>query len=131
TDLLPAINVVHAATGLPLLSPTELRAVLTGLSADLEQQPFHLAETGKRVRDRCREGEHAVSRADVGFVLKGILLGGHSFGEGVNDPKRLALSFVNSVRELCRREQLQLDDQQVSQLREWAKRASDSRGGDV
>lgn len=131
TDLFPAINVVHAATGLPLLSPTELRAVLTGLSADLKQQVFHLAETGKRVRDRCREGGHAVSRADVGFVLKGILLGGHSFGEGADDPKGLAQRFIGSVLELCRREQLQLDDQQVSQLREWAGRASDSRGDDV
>jgi hypothetical protein len=123
-DLLPVVTVVHAATGMPILSPTELHAVLASLSSDLEHQPFQLAETGKRVRDRCREDGHAVSRADVSFVLKGILLGGHAFGEGADDPEHLGQRFVDSVLELCRREQLTLEDAQVAQLRQWARRTA-------
>jgi len=64
-DLWPVINLVHAATGLPILSRGELSAVLASLAQDLAEQPFQLSETGKRVRDRCRDGGHAVRRGDV------------------------------------------------------------------
>ena len=123
-DLWPVINLVHAATGLPIVSPGELSAVLTSLAQDLAEHPFQLSETGKRVRDRCREGGHAVSRGDVSFVLKGIQLGGHAFGAGADDPQALAQRFVGSVLELCRREQLALDDGQSAQLRDWATRGA-------
>lgn len=123
-DLWPVINLVHAATGLPLLSPGELSAVLTSLAQDLAEQPFQLSETGKRVRDRCRDGGHAVSRGDVSFVLKGIQLGGHDFGAGADDAQALAQRFVGSVLELCRREQLALDETQSAQLRDWATRGT-------
>lgn len=121
-DLWPVVNLVHAATGLPTLSPSELAAVLAGLALDVAEQPFQLSETGKRVRDRCRDGGHAVSRADVSFVLKGIQLGGHAFGLGSDDPMSLARRFIGSVLELCRREQLVLDDTQAAQLEDWATR---------
>lgn len=123
-DLWPVINLVHAATGLPILSPGELSAVLVSLAQDLAEHPFQLSETGKRVRDRCREGGHAVSRGDVSFVLKGIQLGGHDFGAGADDPQALAQRFVGSVLELCRREQLALDEGQSAQLRDWATRGA-------
>jgi hypothetical protein len=121
-DLWPVVRLVHSATGLPLMLPSELSAVFAGLAADLAQQPFQLSETGKRVRDRCRDGGHAVSRSDVSFVLKGIQLGGHPFGTGTDDPRSLAQRFIGSVLELCRREQVVLDEAQVASLREWATR---------
>ena len=123
-DLWPVINLVHAATGLPTMSPSELSAVFACLALDLAEHPFQLSETGKRVRDRCREGGHAVSRGDVSFVLKGIQLGGHAFGAGADDPRSLAQRFIGSVLELCRREQLMLDDVQLAQLRDWATRGA-------
>lgn len=127
SDLLPVMNLVHAATGMPLLSPTELHAVLASLSADLEGQPFQLAETGKRVRDRCRDAGYAISRADVSFVLKGIVLGGHPFGEGADAPESLAQRFIDSVLELSRREQLPLEELQVAEVREWGSRSTAAR----
>jgi hypothetical protein len=123
-DVLPVVNQIHVATGVPMLSPKELRALLSNLVDDLAQHPFLLTETGKRVRDRCRDSGHSISRADVAFVLKGILLGGHTFGQGSDDPPTLAHKFVESVLDLCRREQLMLDDAQVSLFREWANRAT-------
>ncbi len=95
-DLWPVINLVHAATGLPILSRGELSAVLASLAQDLAEQPFQLSETGKRVRDRCRDGGHAVRRGDVSFVLKGIQLGGHDFGAGADDPQAPAQRFVGT-----------------------------------
>jgi len=123
-DLLPVINLVHAATGLPLLSPGELGGVMGCLAQDLAEQPFQLSETGKRVRDRCSDAGHAVSRSDVSFVLKGIQLSGHAFGGAEDGADSLALRFIDSVLELCRREQLVLEDAQAVQLREWATRAA-------
>jgi hypothetical protein len=64
-DLWPVIHLVHAATGLPILSPGELSAVLASLEQDLVEHPFQLSETGKRVRDRCRDGGH-VARLGAG-----------------------------------------------------------------
>ncbi len=65
-----------------------------------------------------------MSRGDVSFVLKGIQLGGHDFGAGADDTQALAQRFVSSVLELCRREQLALDDGQSAQLRDWATRGA-------
>jgi hypothetical protein len=107
---------------MPLLTPTEFQFLLSSLAADLAQRPFQLAETGKRVRDVCRDAGHAISRGDVSFVLKGILLGGHTFGEGADDSDTLGQKFLDSVLDLCRREQLALDDGQVGLLRDWSRR---------
>ena len=123
-DLWPVINLVHGATGLPTVAPGGLSAVLTSLAQDLAEHPFQLSGTGKRVRDLCRDDGHAVSRGDVSFVLKGIQLGGHDFGTGADDPQALAQRLVGSVLELCRREQLALDDGQSAQLRDWATRGA-------
>jgi hypothetical protein len=123
-DLLPVVNQIHVATDMPMLSPKELRSLLSNLVDDLVQHPFLLTETGKRVRDRCRDSGHAISRADVTFVLKGILFAGHAFAEGSDDSSTLASKFVESVLDLCRREQLLLDDAQVTLFQEWANRAT-------
>lgn len=121
-DLLPLLSQVHIATGMPLLSPLEFQFLVTTLAADLAQRPFQLAETGKRVRDLCRDAGHAISRSDVSFVLKGILLGGHAFGQGQDDASTLGQTFIESVLDLCRREQLVLDEAQLALLRDWGHR---------
>lgn len=117
--LLPLIAQVHTATDLPMLSTPEMRLLLDKLADDVAERPFLLTETGKRVRDRCREAGESISRADVSFVLKGILLGGHAFGHGQDDARTLGARFIDSVLALCQREQLCLDDSQVALLREW------------
>lgn len=119
--LLPLLTQVHVATGMPLLSPTEFRFLLGCLAADLSEHPFLLTDTGKRVRDRCRNTGHSISRSDVSFVLKGIVLGGHSFGSNPVAQDTMGQKFVDSVLDLCRREQLLLDDAQEAQLRNWAR----------
>lgn len=123
-DLLPLLRQVNAATGMPLLPPPAFQALLAQIAADATHHPFSLTETGKRVRDRCRDAGLPINRSTVSFVLKGILLGGHMFGEHTNDAHALGTRFVNSILDLCQTEQLTLDDAQKEQLRDWATRGA-------
>lgn len=124
SDLLPLLKSIHTATGMPLLPPPAFQVLLTHIAADAALHPFSLTETGKRVRDRCRDAGLPINRSSVSFVLKGILLGGHMFGEHPNDTSTLATRFVSSILDLCQTEQLALDDAQTAQFREWATRSA-------
>lgn len=116
----PLLQQVHTATGLPLMTAEEVRFLLKALADDVATHPFNVTQTGKRVRDRCRESGHAVSRSDVSYVLVGILHRGYDFGSGADDAASLGAKFIANVLRLCEREQLQLDDRQVQELRLWA-----------
>ena len=117
--LLALAQQVGAATGTPLLSPADYRMLVDCTVADLAERPFLLTETGKRVRDACREAGRPISRADVSFVLKGLLLGGHVFGQGADDAGTLAARLADNVLVLCRREQLALDADAADAVRRW------------
>jgi hypothetical protein len=117
--LLALIRQVHDTTGVPLLSPRDFLGVFEALVADVAEQPFQLSETGKRVRDRCREAGHEVSRESVNWVLRGVLLGGHTFGDGHDDVATLTYRLVGNVINLCRREQLPMDETVPGTLQRW------------
>jgi len=89
------------------------------IARDVAETPFHLMETGKRVRDRCKESGLPVSRADVNHVLRGLSMRGHTFDEGPNDAATLAKKLANNVRSLCLREQFVLDEQADRAILEW------------
>ena len=124
--LFPVIQQIHTATGMPLLSPQAIHGLLSALVTEVSNQPFALSETGKRVRDRCRDAGLGVNRADVSYVLKGIVLGGHAFGTGNDTVPILGRHFIDSVRAICSREQMGLDEATEVALREWCERLSES-----
>ena len=76
-------------------------------------------ETGKRVRDLCREAGLQVSRADVNYVLRGLLFRGHLFEDGPNDPATLGRKLAENVRTLSLREQIVLDLATDSAILVW------------
>ena len=76
-------------------------------------------ETGKRVRDRCKESGLPVSRADVNHVLRGLVMRGHVFEEGANDGSRLAQKLGDNIRSLCLREQIVLDGAMDKAIKDW------------
>ena len=117
--LLALIRQVHDTTGVPLLSPRDFRALFDAVVADVAEQPFQLNDTGKRVRDRLRESGHDVSRESVNWVLRGLLLCGHEFGRGEDDVPTLSYRLVGNLINLCRREQLVMDDSAPAQLQRW------------
>lgn len=118
--LFPAIQQIHIATGMPLISPREMQGLLGALVTEVANQPFALSDTGKRVRDRCREAGLGVSRADVSYVLKGILIAGHEFSTGNDNVPALSSRFIESMRVICAGEQIALDEATEAALREWS-----------
>ena len=117
--LYPLARQIHEVTGMPLLSPIKYRTLLGLIEADVVAHRFHLMETGKRVRDLCKETGCPISRADVNYVLRGLLLCGHSFEDGPNDPTTLAAKLADNVRTLCLREQMVLDAAADTAIGEW------------
>ncbi|ASM77282.1 hypothetical protein VITFI_CDS1504 [Vitreoscilla filiformis] len=113
------IRLVHDTTGVPLLSPRDFRGLLDAVVADAAEHPFQLSETGKRVRDRCREAGLSVSREDVNWVLRGLLLCGHEFGKGEDDVPTLSYRLVGNLINLCRREQMVMDEGTPAMLQRW------------
>ena len=85
----------------------------------MAEQPFHLRDTGKRVRDLCRLTQCDISREDVNWVLRGLLMGGHQFGQGQDTPQDLAWQMAHNLEKLCAREELWLDESQRAALRDW------------
>jgi hypothetical protein len=118
-DLAASARQIHEATGQPLLTPHEYGVLFEAIATDVGAHPFQLAETGKRVRDQCRASGEAISRADVNFVLQGLLFSGHEFGRGQDTPALLARHCADNAFGLCRREQLVLDDSMIRIVNRW------------
>lgn len=118
-DILPLAMQIHEVSGVPLLGPAEYRALFSIIEDDASRHPFDLKETGKRVRDRLREAGHGGSRLDVNWILRGLLMRGHAFGEGQDHAATLATKTANNVRSLCLREQMILDRAAETAIARW------------
>lgn len=110
---------IHEVTDVPLLTPQKYRNLLAMIASDVADSPFHLMETGKSVRDRCKESGLPISRADVNHVLRGLVMRGHVFEEGPNDAATLAKKLGDNIRSLCLREQIVLDGMMDKAIKDW------------
>ena len=126
-DILPLAMQIHEVSGVPLLGPVEYRALFSIIEDDAGRHPFDLKETGKRVRDRLREAGHGGSRLDVNWILRGLLMRGHTFGEGQDHAATLATKTANNVRSLCLREQMILDRAAETAIARWFGTSPDAR----
>ena len=118
-EILTVARQVHELTDVPLLTPNKYRNLLEMIAVDVAETPFHLMETGKRVRDRCRESGLPVSRQDVNHVLRGLLMRGHTFDDGTNDASTLGRLLVDNIRSLCLREQMVIGSGTDTTIRVW------------
>ena len=118
-DLLPMASQIHEVSSAPLIRPQDYRAIFHIIEQDVREHSFDLKETGKRVRDRLREGGHGGSRLDVNWVLRGLLMRGHVFGKGEDDAASLSVKTANNVRSLCLREQMILDRATDGAITRW------------
>ena len=119
STILAMARQLHELAGVPLLAPARYRAMFQMLSADLAAFGYDFLETAKRVRDRCRDAGHPISRADIDFVLRGLAFRGHRFDEHSSAAGELTAKFVNNVRSLCLREQIVLDPATEATIRNW------------
>ncbi|SPA36244.1 conserved hypothetical protein [Cupriavidus taiwanensis] len=118
-QLYSSARMIHEVTGTPLLPPTKYQVLLGFIEADSVAHPFHLMETGKRVRDLCKAAGTPISRSDINYVLRGLLFRGHSFDDGPNDAAILGRRLVDNVKSLCLREQMELDEVTVAEIESW------------
>lgn len=129
-DILPLATQIHEVSDVPLLAPAEYRALFSLIEDDVGRHAFDLKETGKRVRDRLREAGLGGSRLDVNWILRGLLMRGHAFGEGHDRAAALATKTANNVRSLCLREQMILDRAAETAIARWfGTHATPARGG--
>ncbi len=84
---------------------------------------FDLKETGKRVRDATHLHGQPVSRGDVNWILRGLLLQGHVFGSSEDSAATFAWKTIENIRSLCLREQMIIDQSIDGALERWIRRA--------
>lgn len=114
------IREVCMLTGAPMLAPRHLRQVISTLAAELADAPFDLASTTQRVVDRCLEDAGLrVRRRDVTFLVRGMQLNGHVFGQGRDDPRTLTARLLHQMLFLCEREQKLLTAAEADQIGQW------------
>ncbi len=120
--VMSAVERVSRQTGAPRRTTEEYAGIFDAMDVALRTAPYHIVETSKAVRDACAGRGHAVSRADVTFVLRGIryrrpsLLGADA---SLRDPRRLALAFCENVLALAENLELRLSESERREVVEW------------
>jgi len=114
------VREVCVLTGAPLLAPKDLRVVIATLVQALKQQDFKLPTTVQLVCRQCLESEGLrVRPRDVNFLVRGMQMNGHVFGQGADDVATLTTRLFNQVLFLCEREQTVLNEPQLGRIRSW------------
>ncbi len=114
------VREVCTLTGAPMLAPRELKLVMATLAKVLQTGRFELASTAQMVCRQCLESEGLrVRQRDVGFLVRGMQLNGHVFGQGRDDEATLASRLVDQVLFLCEREQKVPDQNEIAHIRNW------------
>ena len=107
-------------TGAPLLAPKDLRTVMGALVQVLMKQEFKLPTTVQSVCRQCIESEGLrVRPRDVNFLIRGMQMNGHVFGQGTDDEATLTTRLFNQILFLCEREQKVLDQTELDHIRSW------------
>jgi hypothetical protein len=97
-----------------------LRALIGALVRVLKAQEFKLATTVQSVCRQCIESEGLrVRPRDVNFLVRGMQLNGHVFGQGADDQATLTTRLFNQVLFLCEREQKVADQNEIGHIRAW------------
>ena len=119
-EIFPAIREVCVLTGTPMLAPKDLKVLIGALVRVLKTQEFKLPTTVQSVCREClfSDGPRVRPR-DVNFLVRGIQMNGHVFGQGLDDAATLSTRLFNQVLFLCEREQKVPDQTEAAQIRTW------------
>jgi hypothetical protein len=111
---------IRDLTETPYLSPERYATVLREIAKEVNQNGFDATQTSKAVRDGCYGKGVAVSRANISFLMKGLLYSGHRWKEaGQEDPYTLGEAVVRNTITLARRTQFDLTPAQEQLVRYW------------
>ncbi len=119
-DLAPLARKLHQLTDTPYLMPEHYALLLRELAREINERGYQLTRTSKTVRDRCVEKGAPIARSHINFVLTGIAYTGYRFGqEPPESAGRLGEALVQNAINLCRTAQLDLCNDELSQIRDW------------
>jgi len=118
--MFPVVREICVLTGAPMLAPRDLKAVIDALVRVLQQQDFKLATTVQAVCRACMDEQGLrVRPRDVNFLIRGMQMNGHDFGQGPNDQATLLMRLFRQMLFLCEREQKVLSANELEQLQSW------------
>ena len=81
---------------------------------------FKLPTTVQMVCRRCMDANGVRLRPrDVNFIVRGLQMNGHVFGQGGDDVRTLSTRLFDQILFLCEREQKALTPEETGQLRAW------------
>jgi hypothetical protein len=114
------VRYVHRVTEAPLLSQAQYHMLFDLIAEEVATHGYHFIRTSKAVRDKCLERGHSLSRASVGFVLRGVIFAGRRLSESPEyvDPVSLADAFRQNVENRCRTAQFEMGGAEPM-LRRW------------
>ena len=114
------VREVCVLTGAPVLAPKDLKSLIGTMVQVLRAQEFKLTSTVQSVCRQCIESEGLrVRPRDVNFLIRGMQMNGHVFGQGADDESTLTTRLFNQILFLCEREQKVLDQTELSHIRAW------------
>lgn len=118
--IFPVVREVCVLTGAPMLAPKDLRTLIRTLVQVLQSQEFKLTSTVQAVGRQCVESDGPrVRPRDVNFLIRGMQMNGHVFGQGADDEENLTTRLFNQILFLCEREQKVLDQTEMGHIRAW------------
>lgn len=118
-ELVELAQRVHNITDAPLLSPVEYATMFRFIAQAITEEPFHLTQTSRRVRDWCLEDGRAVPRQAVNFLLKGLTYAGALSSSSDHSPQSLAGAFQQNVEKLLAISQVELTVDEQGLLHDW------------
>jgi len=116
-ELIELATRLHAAVGMPALSPEQYRAAFDAMAAAI-------SETGEfdligRTVDRCRAAGVEIVNRPVSDIREMLRSAGFDFGSGPMAGADVTTAFHACVLALCRQEEVTLSTPELALLDEW------------
>ncbi|MQY35016.1 hypothetical protein SRB17_29880 [Streptomyces sp. RB17] len=115
---LQRVRTVTTVTGVPALPSQAYGTLFRALTRDLQEHPFHLTKTSKRVRDQTDLQGTPVPRNAISFVIKGLTYAKQNLTDSAT-AESLAHAWADNIYTLCANEQMPLTDDDREAIRAW------------
>jgi hypothetical protein len=117
-ELSALVRRLHQATRVPLFSPKTFAELFRFLADEVAENGYRFQTTAENVATKLMASGRKVTRRQVGFVVKGLALKGHTFSAD-DRPQDLAMQFRDQVLYLCKAANITLTDRELALLTAW------------
>jgi hypothetical protein len=117
-ELSSLVRRLHQATRVPLFSPRTFAELFRHLAEEVAENGYRFQTTAENVATKLISSGRKVTRRQVGFVVKGLALKGHTFSAD-DSAHDLAIQFRDQVLYLCKAANITLTDRELALLTAW------------